>query len=68
MQLLSPRNRMLSLPVYLLETNQIDLLEEWVRLNKNRSTESVASIDYLDGVCNLHRGNTEVAVEAFVGE
>ena len=32
-QLISPQNRLLTIPVYLLETNQIDLLAQWVDLN-----------------------------------
>ena len=67
LQLLSPRNRVLSLPVYFLETNQISLLEDWVALNKNRSTECVASIDYLDGICKLHNGDTKDAIQSFIG-
>jgi len=32
-QLISPSNRLHTIPTYLLETNQIDLLNEWVSLN-----------------------------------
>jgi len=59
---------MLSLPVYFLETNQIELLEVWVNLTQGRSTECVASIAYLDGICKLHRGETQEAIGAFIGK
>ena len=66
LQLLSPRNRILSLPVYLIETNQIELLHQWVVLNR-ASGENVASNDYLEAVCQLHNGETEEAVASFIG-
>ena len=65
-QLLSPRNRMLSLAVYLLETRQLDLLEDWLQLNK-ASSESSASIDYLEGLCFLNKGQKDSAIESFIG-
>ena len=57
---------MLSLAVYLLETSQLDLLEDWVQLNKS-SSESSASLDYLEGLCFLNRGEKDAAIESFIG-
>lgn len=68
-QLISPQNRLLTIPVYLLETNQIELLTQWVKLNSfSELHETIkSSLAYLNGVCHLHNGQIDVALVSFQG-
>jgi len=66
-QLISPQNRLLTIPVYLLETNQIELLTQWVKLNSSSELHETikSSLAYLNGVCHLHHGKIDAALVSF---
>ena len=67
LQLISPQNLLLTLPVFLLDTNQIDLLAQWVELNANKANLQ-SSLNYLKGVCALHQGDIDLAGASFEGK
>lgn len=65
-KLLSISNNLMGLPIYLLETNQYDLLAKWVRLNKYVSEPTKAVVNYFEGICLMQNQNIPDAIHCFM--
>ena len=67
-RLLSISNERMSLPIFLLETGQYDLLKKWVRLNKYVTSDRISVVNYFEGICMMQDDSVDEAVHHFMSK